>query len=525
MSKTTIWHWLGILLVLLLGSALRIVGLEQSPPGLAPDEACNSYDAYSIWHTGRDQHGVLLPTVMRALNDYRMPLFMYSQAPLVGAGGLTVFNARLTAAFWGILALAALYRLGREWFDGRVALTSMAFLAISPWAVPLNRIAFEANATVAMALLAVGLFWRWRRSGRFQFLMGSSLTAGLGLYTYSTISLFLALILGMLVLASRREIRARWKQVLVAATVGILLMLPLVYNWVRYPEGMSARYREIAVFRPERPVSESLIRFAHNVWYNISLDYLFIRGDLDILQHPAGMGQLYHAQALLIPLGIVAGWRRREWRLPLLLTAGWVLASVVPVALTEPNLPGSGHALRGLPGVVPWQLWSGMGLVALHRITPQWRARQVLLMGVAGWVLCQGAGYFGYYFSTYPKEAAQRFDVPMQQTFLVLREQQIDGEQDIYFTCQSSWPYLHFLFLTRYDPHLLQQDLPEREERLFGNVFRVGKFHVTCDTQRIWDSGTPGIFVVPAHEIPEATLLTWVPNTDGTPLFKVVIRP
>jgi 4-amino-4-deoxy-L-arabinose transferase-like glycosyltransferase len=120
MQRRQAWaHLWGIVLVLLLGSGLRMVGLEQSPPGLAPDEACNSYDAYSIWHTGRDQHGVFLPTVMRALNDYRMPLFIYTQAPLVGAGGLTVFNARLAAAFWGILAIAALYRLGENGFIPR----------------------------------------------------------------------------------------------------------------------------------------------------------------------------------------------------------------------------------------------------------------------------------------------------------------------------------------------------------------------------------------------------------------------
>ena len=47
-----------------------MVSLEQSPPGFAQDEACESYDAYSLWHTGRDQHGVLLPAVMRAFNDY-----------------------------------------------------------------------------------------------------------------------------------------------------------------------------------------------------------------------------------------------------------------------------------------------------------------------------------------------------------------------------------------------------------------------------------------------------------------------
>lgn len=522
MSKTTIGHWLGILLVLLLGSALRIVGLEQSPPGLAPDEACNSYDAYALWHTGRDQHGVLFPTVMRALNDYRMPLFMYTQAPLVGVGGLTVFNARLAAAFWGILALAALYRLGREWFDQRVALASMAFLAISPWAVPLNRIAFEANATVPMALLTAGLFWRWRRTGHFRFLMGTALTAGLGLYTYSTMSLFSVLLLGMLALASRREIRAHWKQVLVAATVGVLLMLPLVYNWIRYPEGMSARYREIAVFRPERTATESFKRFIQNVWYNISPNYLFIRGDLDILQHPAGMGQLYHAQAVLIPLGLVAGWRRRAWRLPLVLTAGWVLASVVPVALTEPNLPGSGHALRGLPGVVPWQLWAGTGVEVLTE-RPN-RFKRMALSLIAGWVTVSSGLYLRYYFAEYPDQVARRLSVEMRDLAIAIaRLDNASGE--VYITCYSTWPYLYLLFFTRYDPHRLQADLPVRGPELFAPVSRLGKYHFVCDIRSIWASGQRGLFVVPVSDVTDERPLQIICGPFGEPCYKILVRP
>ncbi len=516
-------QWIGILLVLLVGGALRMVALEQSPPGLTPDEACNSYDAYSIWYTGRDQHGVLLPTVMRALNDYRMPLFVYTQAPLVGAGGLTVFNARLTAAFWGILALAALYRLGKEWFNRYVALASMAFLAVSPWAVPLNRIALEANATVPMALLTAGLFWKWRRVGQFRFLIGAALTAGLGLYTYSTMSLFSVLMLGVLVLASYREIRARWRQTLIAAMVGLLLTLPLVSNWVHYPEGMSARYREIAVFRPERPVTESLGRFFRYVWYNISPNYLFIRGDLDILQHPEGMGQLYYAQAILIPLGVIAGWRRKEWREPLLLTAGWVVASVIPVALTEPNLPGSGHALRGLPGVVPWQLWSGLGIAEFGRQLCRTFVHWALAGLLAGWILYQGILYFGYYFTTYPRDAARNFNVPMKEVSIAM-SRWVEAYPAIYFTCDSNWPYLYFLFFTRYHPHLLQQDLPERGNGLFGAVSRVGQFHNVCNTQEIWDSGAVGLFVVPVQEIPDATPLAVTTGLDGQPRYKIVGR-
>ncbi len=521
MNTRPIFHWIGILLVLLLGSALRMVALEQSPPGLAPDEACNSYDAYSIWHTGRDQHGVLLPTVMRALNDYRMPLFMYTQAPLVGAGGLTVFNARLAAAFWGIVALAGLYRLGREWFDRHVALAAMAFLAISPWAVPLNRMAHEANTTVLMALLTTGLFWQWRRTGGFRFLIGAALTAGLGLYTYSVMPLFTALMLGMLALVSLREIRARWRQVVIAAVVGSLLVLPMVFNWARYPEGMGARYREIAVFRPERPIGESLQRFAHYVWYNISPDYLFIRGDLDILQHPEGMGQLYHVQAVLIPLGIFAGWRRREWRLPLLLTAGWVVASVIPVALTEPNLPGSGHALRGLPGVVPWQLWSGVGTWAIRKWSN--RFRPAVLMLIAGWMALSIILYFRYYFTEYPSRVAPRFS-PEMRNLAIAVDQLDEMYTEVYVPCDLTWPYLYLLFFTRYDPHLLQADLPVRGPDLFAPVYRLGKYHIVCNIHEIWNTGR-GLFVVPLNDFPYEQPLRIIYGPYGEPFYKILVRP
>lgn len=518
--RLTLWL---IVPILILGAGLRIVGLEQSPPGLAPDEASNSYDAYSIWHTGRDQHGVFLPTVMRALNDYRMPLFMYTQAPLVGAGGLTVFNARLAAAFWGGLAIAALYRLGKEWFNLPVALASAAFFSISPWAVPLNRIAHEGSTTVTSSLLVVILFWRWRQTNRFLYLTGAAIAAGLGLYTYSVMNLFLPLTVGMLALAWRHQIRVKWLHVLIATGVGLVLSLPMISNLTRYPQQMSARYREISVFRTERPVSESLYRILLYTGYNLSPDYLFLKGDRDILQHPAGMGQLYIAQAFLSPLGIAAAWRRRKWRLPLALSGGWLFAALLPVVLTEPNLPRSGHALRGLPAVVPWQLWSGLGFIALtHFVRPR-SFRRALQITVAGWILFQAFGYFRYYFQDYPRDAARNFNVVMKRAALTMN-QGADEYPAIYFTCDSNWPYLYFLFFTRYDPHLLQQDLPERGAMLFGAVSRVGKFHNVCNTQEIWDSGAPGLFVVPVQEIPDVPPLAIVPDLDGQPRYKLLGR-
>ena len=53
--------WLALLLLVLLGAAPRLLGLDSVPPGLHPDEAVNAYEAWSLWETGRASDG-------RALN-------------------------------------------------------------------------------------------------------------------------------------------------------------------------------------------------------------------------------------------------------------------------------------------------------------------------------------------------------------------------------------------------------------------------------------------------------------------------
>ncbi len=65
--------WL-MLAVLLLASGLRMIALETTPPGFYVDEAIESYDAYALWHTGRDHHGARFPITPGGVNDYRSQL-------------------------------------------------------------------------------------------------------------------------------------------------------------------------------------------------------------------------------------------------------------------------------------------------------------------------------------------------------------------------------------------------------------------------------------------------------------------
>lgn len=396
--------WL-VVLIVLLGAGLRMVALEQSPPGFTTDEASETYDAYSLWHTGRDQHGLFLPATLGSFNDYRGSLFAYSVAPLVGLGGLTVTTARLSSAFWGILAVAVTYWVGARMFGRAAGVAAALFLALSPWHIPFSRIAHEGSITALMAVLAVGMSWQWQRTSRLPWAIGAALAAGLGLYTYSVMRLFLLLMIAALGLFSWRIVIAHHRQVLLAVLVGALLAFPMIRDTLRYSDAVQARYRQISVFQPGRPLGEALAEAVRNVWRHISPDFLFIRGDGYQVHHPKGLGQLYPIQALLIAAGVAGGLRERRTRLPLAVTSVWILAGILPAALTV-YTPYSGHALRSIPAAIPWQLLSGLGLVWLVNLLKARWAQRAVVAAVLTWVGIDAWGYLSYY-TRYPADVAQ----------------------------------------------------------------------------------------------------------------------
>ncbi len=506
-------------LILLLSSALRMVSLERSPPGFLLDEACEGYDAYSIWHTGRDHHGVLLPTVMRSFNDYRSPLFIYSMAPIVGTAGLSVTTARLTAAFWGILAVAAAYRVGAQLFGRAPSLVAALFLAISPWYVPVSRIAHESNTTVLTMTLIVGMLWHWQRSARHRWVIGAAVVSGLGIYAYAVTKLSIPVMVAALGLLFGRTVVKHYRWVLVAAVVGTLLAIPMICNTLRYPGEMQARYHRIAVLQRGHPPGESIEQILRNAWNSFSPQYLFTHGDTDQVRHPKGTGQLYPPQALLIVVGIIWGIKQREVRFPLAVVAIWILSSTLPSLLTQTN------ALRSLPAVVPWQLLSGLGMVTLVNLLRTRATRLAITSVILAWVGVNAVDYFAYYFTRYPADVSRSFNVGIREAVTAMDA--LDDEYDaVYFNTDASTYliYIDILFFTRYDPHLLQSDLPQQEKGLFAPVLRVGKYHTIPDAEDIWNKGLPGLFVVPADAIPEVPPLKVITDTNGSPMFKIIGR-
>ena len=81
-----------LILIILIGSFLRLYRLTEIPAGLMQDEAGGGYDAYALIQTGKDHHGVKLPVTFQAFNDWVSHSYTYQLIPFVTTFGLSVFS-------------------------------------------------------------------------------------------------------------------------------------------------------------------------------------------------------------------------------------------------------------------------------------------------------------------------------------------------------------------------------------------------------------------------------------------------
>ena len=472
---------------------------------------------------GMMQHGAFLPVALRAFNDYRTPLYSYLMAPWVGFAGLSVLTARLSSVFWGFLSIAALYWLGTLFFNRPVGVVAAFFLAIAPWHVHFSRLAIEVNLAALCVLFAVGLFYRWQRKPARQWLWGAAFVSGIGLYSYSVAKMTLPLIMGAMAVIFRKKLAAKSRTLLGALCLGLLISTPLLISTLTSPELLLDHFRQISILETDMSVLSFLMHTARLFWANISPRYLFVEGSLDIVMHPPGMGQLYAVQAALLVAGIICIIRRRDWHVAGGVTILWLIASILPATLTRHPL-GTGHAQRTYPVVIVWQLLSAVGLVGFY----QWIKTRILqvamVFAVAIGLFSQGLHYYSYYFTGYARDSAVAFNAGVD-----VLVKAVDAADDVYHavyytTYANDHPYIHFLFFSQYDPRQLRKTALETDALFPDRVIGMGKYRFTENVVDLYMSGLPGLYIMPAFDLPDVADLDLIPGPDGKPQYKIVGR-
>ncbi len=252
-----------LVLVLLVTAVLRLPNLPTIPPGLHFDEAANAILTGDIAFRG------YRPVFISSYTGKEV-LFFYLAAGVMAGVGESVFALRLTAAFIGLLTVAATYWAGCELLrDRRVALLAATILAVSFWHVLFSRLGFRAISQPLLQALMVAMLLRGLRREDWRWLAGAGVMLGLAAYTYLAVRLFPVLLL-LACLPLLWYGRRRWAQLGLVGGIGLLVAAPLLLHFAQNPDAFWVRIGQVSPGAETLTVGEAYWR---------SLQMFFVQGD------------------------------------------------------------------------------------------------------------------------------------------------------------------------------------------------------------------------------------------------------
>ena len=387
-----------LLIIIIIGGALRFYQLGAVPVSVDWDEAALGYNAYSIMQTGRDEYGEFMPVVLKSFGDYKPALYSYLAIPGIKIFGLNAFSIRLPSAIFGLLMVWATYFLVHELFKREttqnqtqnyaelLALVSALLLAVSPWHIQFSRTGFEANIGLALNMFTVLLFVKaFKRPILLPF---SAAFSALSIYSYQSEKIFVPVLVAALVLIYRKEIfRLPKKYIISSLIVGVIVISPMILYLVSNNDALSRARGSLLTANQTTLLKDNIIRIEVDIeqkdylglvfdnrrvlylrsafvgyFSHFDLNWLFVSGD-SARHHAPGVGLLYLWEFPFLFIGFYAllfsRYFTKENKKGKLLLFSWFLLAPVPAAFTN-DVP---HAVRTLNFLPTFQVFTAIGIL------------------------------------------------------------------------------------------------------------------------------------------------------------------
>lgn len=487
-----------LILVILLGFILRIWHAESVPPGINRDEASIGYTTYSILKTGRDEYGVFLPLSIKSFGDWKLPLYVYLDLIPVGLLSLSDLSVRLPSLVFGTLNILLAYYLVRKVFEDYpmkevLALLSAFFLAISPWHIFFSRVAAEAN--IALFLVSLGLLLFFHGLKEHKFLLLSSISLALSLYTYHADHVFTVLLfLFSLFVLIKSHIGIRGFS-LFLLPFGILTAIifgqtffkadktklsgltPLSDKYSLYASTTLARLDHPDPYADVTALFHNKIEYLSESFINgyikgFSPEFLFIKGGDNMQHNIPDFGNLYIWEAPFIILGLYFLYARKiKWRGFLLF---WLLISPLAAAITK-DAPHTARMSVFLP--LP-HILTALGMISLFYLSQggsflyKMRPLFILLL------IINISLFMDRYFIHFPKVREAYWGGGYRQ--LVMDINNLSSNYNYIVVDRPDYSsYIYFLFYNKVDPATYQKETmryaPDSEG--FQHVKSFGKLN------------------------------------------------
>lgn len=414
MTDSRAVRWGLIIIILLLGWGLRVVCLEQVPPGWRDDELINIHTLSSKVLDGQ------LPIYYLGASGHE-PLYHHLHAGVHAVLGFNVLSGHILSAMFGMLSIPLTYSLVRRLFPRqRVTAMIAAFtLATSFWSLMYSRTAMRHISLPPFVLATLYVFWRQvdaEQSGLWRWgLMGLLLAASIYTYTASRLLPVLVIFFAVyLALFHRHRWLKNWRGFGLAMVLAAILVAPLgmaiARNRTRAAiDGIGADARVAELAGPLRALQDGNPRPVIGSTVE-TLGMFHASGDPEWLYNIPGRPVFNLLGGALLWVGVMLClYRWREPRYFLLLP--WLGLGLSPAFISVP--PASlGHTIVAQPVAY---ILPALALTELRRASPGLSPLRTRLPALGSWALIllfvgtNGLRDLESYFWSWPQDEMVRF--------------------------------------------------------------------------------------------------------------------
>lgn len=465
-----------LILVVVLAAAIRFYAVDKVPPSLNWDEISHGYNAYSILKSGKDEWGILLPSIFRAYGDYKLPVYIYATALSEMFFGLNAFAVRLPSVLAGIstvvggyLLVFYLFKSKKEAIVKNIALLTAFLIALEPWTLFISRAAFEANLGITLFVWATVFLLKYHITKKPVQVYISMFLYGLTVWTYNSFRIFTPLFLVFAHVNYLAEFRlvgrdTRFKSFLIAG----LFLIPMFIQLLN-PSG-SARYSKVSILdegaisrieelRRQYPrivankFTYLAVESAKNYIAYFDPRFLFLTGGDQYQFSIPNTGLLYLIASpfLLIGLWFVVKQSLRDRDIRLLLI--WLLLAPIVGSITR-DAP---HVLRSVTLLPIPMLLTAWGVYKAAMFTKRrFGFTNFILIFVLA-VFLSTEGYVKNYFENYTRKYSQSWQFGYKEVSEFINQNK-DNYAKIVMTKKYGEPHEFLLFYAKYDPVQYRED-------------------------------------------------------------------
>ena len=173
---------IAFIIILFVAIFVRLYKIGDIPKGLHVDEVGMAYDAFCLANFRVDRYLNHLPVYLINFGGGQSAMYAYVAAIFVKLFGLGIFQIRMPAFIFNIIAIAVSYFMVKKHIGKKSAFVVMALFTINPWNIMASRWGLDCNLLAPLSVIS--LFFLFRSKNCIDYFF-SGICFGITLYTYA----------------------------------------------------------------------------------------------------------------------------------------------------------------------------------------------------------------------------------------------------------------------------------------------------------------------------------------------------